>query len=204
MGMSELRSSVAEALSLQPEAAGAAVLIPIVDTEDGPASLLEVRALALDAQPGEVCLPGGHIEPGETPREAAIRETCEELLVDKGQVELIGSLGNLAGPGGRPLHALVGMLSDYRDTFSPTEVDRTFTLPLDWLLAHDPTWYDVRLEPHHPDDFPWELIPGGRSYPWHAQHSRVPFYLGTDPLVWGATARVLAEFSRRLAGVRKA
>lgn len=198
MDTKSVREAVAAALHEQPPQPGASVLIPLVETEDGLAVLLEVRALTLDAQPGEVCLPGGHVEHGETPQEAAVRETCEELLVDSTQIEVLGSLGNLAGPGGRPLYVLVGLLSDYAGNYAPAEVDRTFTLPLNWLLDHEPTWYDVALVPHHPEDFPWELVPGGRDYPWHAQHSRIPFYLGTSPLIWGATARVLAEFARRL------
>jgi len=198
MNADTLRRVVGAALEGQTRTAGAAVLIPLVETDKGPSILLEVRALTLDAQPGELCLPGGHIETGEIPRTAAVRETCEELLVDSTQIEVIGSLGNLAGPGGRPLYVLAGLLSDYAGTYAPAEVDHTFTLPLNWLLNHEPIWYDVALVPHHPEDFPWELVPGGRDYPWHARHSHIPFYLETNPLVWGATARVLAEFARRL------
>ena len=55
-----------------------AVLIPWVKKEDGDALLLEVRSEKVK-QPGEVCFPGGRVEPGETTAEAAVRETCEEL-----------------------------------------------------------------------------------------------------------------------------
>ena len=177
-----------------PRRQGAAVLIPLVRTDEGLAIVLEVRAQTLAIQPGEVCLPGGRIEPGETPQVAAVRETCEELLVSPEQIEVLGELGALDGPGGRALHAFVGELSDYRGTFSPDEVDRTFTLPLSWLLGHDPDVYRVSLEPRYPADYPWDLVPGGKNYPWRARVNEVPFYRGTDPLVWGATARVLRHF----------
>lgn len=189
-------SQVREALgSHRPVPRGAAVLIPLVETSEGLAIVLEVRARTLVVQPGEVCLPGGGIEPGETPQEAAVRETCEELLVGPEQIELLGELSTLDGPGGRALHAFVAKLSSYRGTFSPDEVDRTFMLPLQWLLDHDPEVYRVALVPHHPDDYPWELVPGDKAYPWRARVNEVPFYRGTDPLVWGATARVLKVFA---------
>ena len=181
-----------------PQRQGAAILIPLVQANEGLAIVLEVRARTLVIQPGEVCLPGGGIEPGETPCEAAVRETCEELLVRPEQIKVLGELGALEGPGGRTLHAFVGELSDYHGSFSPDEVERTFTLPLQWIVDHDPEVYRVSLEPHYPDDYPWELVPGGRDYPWKARVNKVPFYRGTDPLVWGATARVLRCFAALL------
>ena len=179
---------------------GAAVLVPLVPSADGLEVLLEVRARTLSVQPGEVCLPGGGIEPDESPLDAAIRETCEELLVRPSQIDVLGSLGTFDGPGGRALHAFVATLVGYEGTYYPAEVDRTFTLPLSWLLAHEPDVYQVEYAPSFPEDYPWELVPGGRSYPWRARKSDVPFYRGTDPLVWGATARVLRRLAQALRG----
>ncbi len=176
----------------------AAVLIPLIEGPSGIEILLEVRAKSLSVQPGEVCLPGGGIERGETPRETAVRETCEELLVSPAQIEMLGSMGAEPGPGGIPLHVFVGKLSGYEGSFSPDEVDRTFTLPLRWLMSHKPQLYDVRMQPTYPADFPWELVPGGREYRWRTPSSTVPFYTETDPVVWGATARVLVRFANIL------
>ncbi|MDO4538075.1 MAG: CoA pyrophosphatase [Coriobacteriales bacterium] len=183
---------------MEPPRAGAAVLIPLIRTEQGLFVLLEQRAFTLEVQPGEVCLPGGRIEAGESPQEAAVRETCEELLVRADQIELLGSLGAMEGPGGLPLHAFVGELAAYEGTFSKDEVDHCFTLSLDWLMTHAPEIYEVRQTPSYPDDFPWELVPGGRAYPWRSRTHRVPFYRGTDPVLWGATARVLDRFVQLL------
>ena len=175
---------------------GAAVLIPIVTVAGEPSVLLEVRAKTLEVQPGEVCLPGGAIEPGETPQQAAVRETCEELCVSAEQIAVVGAMGPQPGPGGRPLHVFVGTLRDYEGTYSPDEVDHTFTLAVDWLVRHEPREFEVVMRPEYPAGFPWELVPGGKGYPWRPQKSRVPFYMGTDPVVWGATARVLMRFAR--------
>lgn len=177
---------------------GAAVLIPLLDTSAGLEVLLEQRALDLDIQPGEVCLPGGHMEPGESPHETAVRETCEELLVPAEHVRIIGDLGQMSGPGSLPLWVFVGTLDQYNGTFSPSEVDHTFTLPLAWLLEHEPKVFDIPLAASYPHNMPWDRIPHGHAYPWRVPHQTVPFYLDTHPLVWGLTARVLHLFSRTL------
>ncbi|MDO5120293.1 MAG: CoA pyrophosphatase [Coriobacteriales bacterium] len=178
--------------------AGAAVLVPLVSGEDGLEVILEVRALTLSVQPGDVCLPGGGIEVDESPLDAAIRETCEELCVRPSQIDVLGSLGTFDGPGGRQLHAFVAKLAGYQDTYSPDEVERIFKLPLTWLIEHDPAVYQVSYAPQYPDDYPWELVPGGRGYRWRTRTNEVPFYRGTEPLVWGATARVLRRFAEVL------
>lgn len=177
---------------------GAAVLIPLLSTDAGLEVLLEQRALDLDIQPGEVCLPGGHVEAGESPQQAAVRETCEELLIPAKSVHIIGDLGQQPGPGGMPLWVFVGRLDHYCGTFSTDEVDHTFTLSVPWLLEHEPKVFDVPLTATYPHDLPWDRIPHGRAYPWRTPRYSVPFYLDTNPLVWGVTARILHLFSRTL------
>ena len=177
---------------------GAAILIPLLQGEDGIEALFQVRASDLARQPGEVCFPGGHIEQGEAPRDAAIRETCEELLVDARSVRIIADLGNVVGPGGMPLWVYVGTLDGYGNTFDAKEVDRVFTVPLAWLQAHEPQVYRGELAPVMPDDFPWDSIPQGREYPWRRHSHEVPFYFGAEPLIWGFTARMVHRLVRLL------
>ena len=69
-----------------------AVLVPLVEGPEGPSLLFEVRASTLAHQPGEVCFPGGRVEPGESPKDCALRETFEELAIPPGEVELIAPL----------------------------------------------------------------------------------------------------------------
>lgn len=167
-----------------------AILIPVLIRDGAFHILYEVRSSRLHTQPGEVCFPGGRIERGETPVEAAVREAVEELCISSDQIEIVGELEETAGPGGIRLYSFIGVIHGYEDTWSRAEVDHVFTLPLDWILSHEPDVYKVRMEQKLPEDFPYDSVPGGRDYKWRSQFYPVPFYIGTEPVLWGMTARV--------------
>ena len=191
-GQEEVRAERAARLAAHP---GAAVFIPLLPREDGDYDILfEVRARHLERQPGEVCLPGGHVEPGEDGILAAVRETCEELLVAADQIRVLGALDSDRGPKDLPLQVCYGVLNGYAGTWSEDEVMRTFAVPLQWFLEHEPVVYAGRQQPVFGDDFPWDAIPGGRSYPWRTPTHEVTFYFGTDPLIWGMTAHEVHRF----------
>src|SRR5262245_38258389 len=57
-------------------AAGLLLLFPL---DDQPHLVLTLRAPTLDRHGGQVSLPGGVVEPGETFEEAALREALEEV-----------------------------------------------------------------------------------------------------------------------------
>jgi len=88
-----------------------AVLVPLVEREDGIHVLYEVRALTLRRQPGEVCFPGGHIEAGETPEQCALRETFEELGIPEGEVQVLGRLDFIAHRANFIMYPVLGLIS---------------------------------------------------------------------------------------------
>jgi 8-oxo-dGTP pyrophosphatase MutT (NUDIX family) len=184
-----------------------AVLIPILEEADTLQILLEVRSFRLRSQPGEICFPGGRIERGETPLEAALRETREELLVGEDQIRILGQLPRTTGPSLAPLYVFAGLLTNYRESFSEEEVAYIMKVPLRYFLEHEPEHHTVRLKSVPDEDFPYDLIPGGRDYRWREKSYDIPFYRGIragqensseGPVLWGMTARVLDQFAKLL------
>ncbi len=113
----------------------ASVLIPIINVEGTEHILFEKRSLKLTNQPGDSCFPGGIIGDGESPMEAAMRETCEELLIDRSQVINVKKLDIIKGPPNiGDISVFLGELLDYNFTFSRAEVGRVFSIPKDRLL----------------------------------------------------------------------
>ncbi|MBQ8646723.1 MAG: CoA pyrophosphatase [Oscillospiraceae bacterium] len=167
-----------------------AVLLPLLWKDGGWQVLFQVRAARI-AQPGEVCFPGGHLEPGETPAQAAVREVCEELCVRPEQLRLLGEGDRVLTPAGVEVYPFVGVLSDYAGTFSGDEVAETFTVPLDWLKQTPPLQAEVRTQTVPGEDFPYHLIPGGRDYPWGRAKYGVLFWQYGEKVIWGLTAKVL-------------
>ncbi|MEE3421040.1 MAG: CoA pyrophosphatase [Lachnospiraceae bacterium] len=172
----------------------AAVLIPLVTMEDGQTGILyEVRSRKI-IQGGEISFPGGGIEVGEGAMETAVRETCEELLLDASQVHAIMPLNEAKGPAGRTVTSVLGTIEGYEGTFSSDEVERIFVLPVSWFLSHSPVVSHAKAVPDLPDDFPFELIPGGRNYDFQSAVKDYYFYTTPEGVIWGLTAKLTWYF----------
>ncbi len=178
----------------------AAVLLPLLDVKGELSILFERRALSLRHQPGDIALPGGGIDPGETPLETARRETREELLIADHQIAILGEIGTEAGPAGQKIYAFAAALRNYQGTFSTDEVDRVFTLPLSFFLTHRAEHYQGSFIARPIENFPYDRIEGGKNYPFAVRDYTIPVYPDTDPLIWGMTARILERFIQRILG----
>lgn len=171
-----------------------AVLVPLVEGPEGLSLLFEVRASTLAHQPGEVCFPGGKVEPGESPRDCALRETFEELAIPTGEVEVISPLDLLVQQGKFVMHPILGVVSPAGLAAmhpSPAEVDSTFLVPVEWLRTHPPEIYSYELKPQVGADFPYNRIGFPNGYRWRSGESSVPVYPWPDRPIWGLTGRIV-------------
>lgn len=172
-----------------------AVAVPLI-LEDGAVKVLfEKRAATLNAQPGEISFPGGKIEPFETPEAAAIRETCEELGLSRDDLDLVGPLDVLLTPFGLIIYPFVCQIRESADFKpNPDEVETAFTVPLSYLMQVRPIKKMVSMKMALPPDYPYELIPQGKDYPWREGYYPQYFYQYQDWVIWGLTARILHHF----------
>lgn len=176
------------------------VLIPLIKRDNEVHILFEKRALSLKNQPGEISFPGGGIERGENSRDAAIRETCEELLINKRNLSIIGKGDFLVNPYSSIIYSYVGILNIEFDAISPSkeEVESIFTIPLDFFKINKPKSYKTKINLIREESFPYELIPNGRNYKWKRAEGEMNFYVYKDIVIWGFTAKMLRNFIKNV------
>ena len=161
-------------------ARAAAALLCLHPVAGGIAIPLTVRASTLARHAGQISLPGGATDPGETPAQAALREASEEIGLDPASVRVLGDLTPIhVLVSGFTLHPVVGV-TDVRPAFHPApgEVDEIVEVRLDDLQDAS----RVRTGTRHREGV-------------EVQYSYLD--LGGHQ-VWGATAMVLGEFMQLL------
>lgn len=140
--------------------------------------ILTKRTDNVETHKGQISLPGGTSNPGETAVKTALRETREEIGIDPDQVLILGELSPLhVKVSGFQITPIVGWLDNKPElVIEPAEVEDVFTIPLTDLL-----------EDSNEEQEEWEI----RGYPLS-----VPFFNFHPIRVWGATAMILAEFKQ--------
>ena len=180
-----------------------AVLCPFVETAEGLRLLFEVRAPSLRRQGGEVCFPGGRMEPGETPEQCALRETMEELSIPAEHIRLLGRSDYLCQPGKfslQPIPALVDGAGLRAMCPSPAEVAETFTVSLSFFQETPPEVFVYTLEPKIPPDFPYDAVNASPDYRWEAGEAEVPIWRWEGRAIWGLTGRIVKNLLETLGG----
>lgn len=175
----------------------AAILLPVVEVEGKDALLFEVRSKRLDLQPGEVCFPGGRIEPGETPEEAAVREIWEELRVRQESIELLGPLDRMIHFSGTvfPVLGRMDPIALPNLQLNEDEVEEIFTVPLEFFQLYPGKRYTYYMSPDNLEDLPEPLA----DYVQHYRQKYVtPAWCYEGHTIWGMTARVVNRFLRFL------
>lgn len=171
-----------------------AVMILLEDIDGVLHIIFEVRAYTLRHQPGDICLPGGKVENGEEPKDAAIRETMEELNLNREDIEYIGEMDYFVTPYGSIMYPFIGKLKNKISSPNISEVDHIFKVPLKFFIENSPVWYKMDIGPRNIEDFPYELIRKGKDYKFSHGILNQYFYQYKDYVIWGFTARIVKEF----------
>jgi 8-oxo-dGTP pyrophosphatase MutT (NUDIX family) len=168
-------AAIAEIRPIRP----AAVLVAIVERAEATVILTQ-RTAHLKDHAGQISFPGGKIEPGDAnPAEAALRETEEEIALDRRFVEPIGYLDiHMTTRGYRIVPTVARVTGDFRLRLNRDEVDDAFEVPLDFLMAP---------ENHKRDSRDWN----GMTRTFYA----MPF---GERYIWGATAGILRNLYERI------
>lgn len=137
---------------------------------------LTKRTDTVDHHKGQISLPGGVVENEESLNDAALRETYEEIGVDKNNIHLIGSLSSFYIPvSGFEMFPFIGWVeSEPMTSIHDKEVERIFSASVkDFVLDETQKTKKDTL----------------RGFPVN-----IPYFDLGNEIVWGATAMILAEF----------
>ncbi len=171
-----------------------AVFLPLIRIEDTLHVLFEKRSQIV-SQPGETSFPGGALENNETYKEAAVRETQEELNLDLDHITVYGEIDYIATQT-HIIHCFVGELVNCPiESIHPNEeVEEIFTIPLTYFFKQKPEVHSVELKIEHKEDFPFELMSSGTGHKWSNRKQMIPFYRLENQFLWGFTAQFMQRF----------
>ena len=159
--------------------ADAAVLIAVTEREE-PTVLLTQRPRTMRDHPGQVAFPGGKLDEGEDAIGAALREAWEELGIAREEVRVIGATDRYqTGTGFDITPVLATIPADLPIRPDPREVESWFEAPLDLLLDNN-SWQENEVF--------WK---GAMRRYYEMDHEGYR--------IWGVTAAICINLSRRLA-----
>jgi len=167
----------------------AAVLVAFFEEEHEARVILTKRPETMPSHQGEIAFPGGKFEPGVDGnlKDTALREAHEEIGLDPAHVEVVAELTSMTTVAGRfVLTPFVGLL-DRRPDLAPdfSEVVSVFDVSISELLD-DAAYREERW------DLPVALGPEA------GLDRAIHFFELPGETVWGATARILADFLEHL------
>ncbi len=190
------------------------VLLLLVPVGDEYHIIFEKRASGI-RQGGEISLPGGRYDDEDESGEAtAIRETEEELGIERTRIRIVGRLDSIFAPMGAMVDVFAGVSDVRLDELIPNadEVEKAFSLPVSYFRENEPEEYKVMVEvrPSYTDRktgkdvviLPSKELGLPERYwdKWGGFTHKVFVYKTPEGTIWGITARVIREFLKYLYG----
>ncbi|WP_423745634.1 CoA pyrophosphatase (plasmid) [Haladaptatus sp. SPP-AMP-3] len=153
----------------------AAVLVPVIARDDGPALLFTKRADHLGEHPGQMSFVGGGHEPGDADLwETAVRESNEEIGLRPEEVDGVGRLDDIRTITHYSISPFVVRIPDRQYDPDEREVAEIAVLPVSELTDFDNYENEYREHPRY-----GEVV--------------IHYFHVDGYTVWGATGRILVQ-----------
>ena len=176
-----------------------AVLVLLTEIDGRLCFVFEKRAAGI-RQPGDICFPGGKVEPGESLAECALRETEEEIGLCPSKIKLLGEFAVQYELTSIAMHSIVGFVRGDALTglsLNPTEVAEVFTVPVDFFAENEPYLYEYDII-QDVKGFPYEEFGINKDYRWRVGHKAIALYRYGDRVIWGLTAAIARKFAEKV------
>lgn len=171
------------------------VVLPLILRGDEYHILLELRSMKLNTQPGEVSFPGGKIESGEKPEDAAIREFSEELCTSSKNIEILGESDIYFAPARGIIHCFVAEVKENIDlNIKNDEVDELFTVPLSFFIKNPPKVFTNKVFIESSENFPYKELGIEENYKFTSNTYELIYYKYDKYVIWGITASIIKNF----------
>ena len=128
----------------------AAILVPVFKRAQNQL-LYTMRSQNLNKHAGQISFPGGRVDEGEAPEDAALREAWEEVGLPQKQVELLGEIDECYSPRGFHIRCFVGLCEEFQPVINTSEVEALVDVSLDELF--DEKLHSVQLWKDRPVHF---------------------------------------------------
>lgn len=185
-----------------------AVLIPLIKIKGEYYLLFQKRAAHI-RQGGDICFPGGKFEEGldKNFKQTALRETYEELGIEKKDIKIVGQLDSYVAPIGAVIESFVAVVKKRAlktMNIDKNEVEKTILIPLKFFKETKPLEYTLshEIQPFKLDEegnkevlFPVEELglPDTYKKPWGNKRHKIWVYKYEGEVIWGITSVIIND-----------
>ena len=185
-----------------------AVLVPLVKI-NGEYHLLFQKRAATIRQGGDICFPGGGFEAGvdKSFQDTALRETFEELGIDRKDIKILGQLDTYMAPIGAVIESFVAKVKKkaYKNMkIVLNEVEKTIVIPISFFKDNEPEEYTLshEIQPYKYNKegqkeilFPVEELglPAAYKKPWGNKQHKIWVYKYDGEVIWGITSVIIKD-----------